>query len=105
MTPFDEVPKEPRVGGAKAPASNHDDSVRWSEGRFGSRKIFGLMVTVAGVELVVYAVPVGSGPVHKGVRNMPVCSIVATLNSQPPKAVSAQRLALLSSQRFFPNGN
>src|SRR3954464_10948618 len=105
MTPFAELPNEPRVGAAKAPASNHDESVCWSDGRFGSRRIFGRMVTVAGVELVVNAVPVGSGPVHKGVRNIPVCSIVATLSSHPPNAVSAHRFALLSNHRPLPNGN
>jgi hypothetical protein len=71
MTPLAAVPNEPIVGRAKAVGSNQRLAVRWAPGRLGSRNWSGRIVTWAGVPLVVNTVPVGSGPVHIGVRNCP----------------------------------
>ena len=72
MTPPAEVPNEPGWGAAKAPTSNHRETVGF--GRFGFLKISGRSVTFGGVRLCVTRVPVGSGPVQLGVRKSPVCA-------------------------------
>src|SRR3989442_13155771 len=41
ITPFADVPYEPRAGGVKAAASNQRFSERWSVGRFRLRRMFG----------------------------------------------------------------
>src|SRR5579864_857459 len=69
ITPFAEVPNWPGVGGPNAPTLNQSLIDCWPAGRLGFESAFGRMVTCAGVVLLVLDVPVGSLPVHKGVRN------------------------------------
>src|SRR5262249_42564288 len=71
ITPLAAEPNCPGWGAANAPASNQRFTERWSEGRLGSRDWSGRRVTLAAVRLVVWAVPVVSGPLHIGVRNCP----------------------------------
>ena len=72
ITPLAAVPNAPGVGGPNAVGSNQRLVERADESRLALRRWFGRIVTWAGVLLVVNAVPVGSGPVHCGVRNCPV---------------------------------
>src|SRR3954453_2876217 len=69
IVPFAPVPKRPGPGMPKAAGLNQREIERGSAGRFGSLNWSGRRVTLAGVVLVVNAVPVVSGPVYCGVRN------------------------------------
>jgi hypothetical protein len=66
--PFPAFPKLPAAGGANAARLYQFETVRWPAGRLGFATTLGRMVTVGAVALVVFAVPVGSAPVHSGVR-------------------------------------
>src|SRR5690349_15479115 len=71
IVPLPEVPKRPAAGAPYAVPSNHRVIERCPSGRLPSRSWSGRMVTDAGVVLAVNAVPVGSDPVHSGVRKFP----------------------------------
>src|SRR5690242_4599573 len=74
-TPLAEVPNCPGAGAVSAAGLNHLFTERESPGRFGFAMASGRIVTFAGVLLLVYAVPVGSGPVHSGVRFWPLWAL------------------------------
>src|SRR6266542_4558436 len=84
-TPRADVPNCPCVGGANAEVSKYLLSARWSPERLGLWRMLGRRVTMAG-ELVVKAMPTGSGPLQSGVRYWPVCVVNTPLISHPPTA-------------------
>src|SRR5689334_3637803 len=76
ITPFADVPKAPGLGAANVLRSYQPLTPRRSEGRLGSRRMFGRRVAV-GTAPEVKRVLVGSGPDHCGVRKKPVLHVVA----------------------------
>src|SRR5215212_5112039 len=84
MTPLAADPKAPAVGGPNAVGSNQRLVERSDEPRLASCRWLGRIVTCAGVRLEVKAVPVGSAPVHCGVRNCPVYALKTPLICHPP---------------------
>src|SRR5262245_34966867 len=105
ITPFAAVPKLPGCGGPKAVGSNHRLTVRRADGSVGSRSVSVLSVTFAGVRLDVNAVPVGSGPLHCGVRNCPEYELKIQLDSQPPTIAFRPLPAFAKNLLFSPNGS
>src|SRR5215468_662098 len=65
----------------------------------------GRSVTFAGVRLEVNAVPVGSGPLHCGVRNCPEYELKIQLDSQPPKIAFSPLPAFAKNLFPSPNGS
>ena len=60
---------------------------------------------LGGVALVVFAVPVGSTPVHSGVRNWPVWAVKMALSSHPPTAKFVRRRTPDIHLRPLPKGS